>query len=524
MNVLLVFAIIFAGVAGANAPTEPQGISDSPFKGSAPVTPQNKIDELVLARLKRPGIQPAILCSDAVFVRRVYLDVIGTLPTTKEARDFLQDQNPNKRIALINRLLEREEFADYWTLKWCDILRVKSEFPINLWPNAVQAYYHWIHDSLRMNMPYDQFVRELLTSSGSNFRVPQVNFYRALQGRQPCDIARTVALTFMGTRYETLPQSARTNMEVFFSQVAYKKTAEWKEEIVYLNPAPAGPREAVFPDGKTVRIQPEEDPRRVFADWLTEPNNQWFTRNITNRIWAWLMGRGIINEPDDIRPDNPPANPELLAFLEKELVRSKYDLKHIYRLILNSGIYQQSSIPRSDNPQAEAMFACYPVRRLDAEVLIDALDQIGGTGENYSSNIPEPFTFIPEGERTIKLEDGSITSQFLEMFGRPARDTGLESERNNQPSDSQRLYLLNSNDIKNKIERSPILREQAEAAKGNRTELIKNIYLTILSRYPTKSESDIAEKYFQSEGMARKAAIDDLAWSLINTKEFLYRH
>jgi hypothetical protein len=157
-------------------------------------------------------------------------------------------------------------------------------------------------------------------------------------------------------------------------------------------------------------------------------------------------------------------------------------------------------------------------------VLIDALDQIGGTGENYSSNIPEPFTFIPEGERSIKLEDGSITSQFLEMFGRPARDTGLESERNNQPSDFQRLYLLNSNDIKNKIERSPILRQQAQAAKGNRTELIKNIYLTILSRYPTQAESDTAEKYFQSEGMTRKAAIEDLAWALINTKEFLYRH
>ena len=358
MNVLLVFAIIFAGAVGPNVPTEPQGISGSPFEGSTPATPQNKIDELVLAWFKRSGIQPANICSDGVFVRRVYLDVIGTLPTPKEADEFLQDQNPNKRISLINRLLEREEFVDYWTLKWCDLLRVKSEFPINLWPNAVQAYYRWIHDSLRMNMPYDQFARELLTSSGSNFRVPQVNFYRAIQGRNLSDIARTVALTFMGTRYESLPQSTRTNMEVFFSQVAYKKTAEWKEEIIYLNPAPARPREAVFPDGRKVQIQPEDDPRRVFADWLTEPNNQWFARNITNRVWAWLMGRGIINEPDDIRPDNPPVNPELLAFLEKELVRSKYNLKTIYRLILNSGIYQQSSIPRSNNPQAEE---CSPV-------------------------------------------------------------------------------------------------------------------------------------------------------------------
>ena len=522
MNRPLLAALVLMAIIN-QCGAEPPQIAP-PFESDIGIVSASRIDTLVSAGLKNRGIKPALLCSDEVFIRRVYLDVIGTLPSPPEIRKFLEDSNPNKRISLINRLLEREEFVDYWTLKWCDLLRVKSEFPINLWPNAVQAYYHWIHDCIRTNIPNDHFVRELLTSRFSNFRVPQVNFYRAIQGRQPSDIARTVALTFMGTRYESLPQSTRTNMEVFFSQVAYKKTAEWKEEIVYLNPAPVGPREAVFPDGKTVQIRPEDDPRRVFADWLTEPNNQWFARNITNRVWTWLMGRGIINEPDDIRPDNPPVNPELLAFLEKELVRSKYDLKHIYRLILNSGIYQQSSIPRSDNPQAEAMFACYPVRRLDAEVLIDALDQISGTGENYSSNIPEPFTFIPEGRRAIKLEDGSITSQFLEMFGRPARDTGLESERNNQPSDFQRLYLLNSNDIKNKIERSPILRQQAEAAKGNRIELIKNIYLTILSRYPTQAESDTADKYFQKEGMTRKAAIEDLAWALINTKEFLYRH
>ncbi len=496
----------------------------APFESDTQTVRGSRIDALAAAGLNKYGLAPGPLCSDEVFIRRVYLDVIGTIPTPAETRKFLEDSSPNKRIALINRLLEREEFADYWALKWCDLLRVKSEFPINLWPNAVQAYYRWIHDAVRMNMPYDRFARELLTSSGSNFREPQVNFYRAIQGRQPSDIARTVSLTFMGTRYENFPQAVRTDMELFFSQVAYKKTAEWKEEIVYLNQASSGNKVAVLPDGKIIQISPEDDPRQLFADWLTEPNNPWFARNITNRVWAWLMGRGIINEPDDIRPDNPPVNPELLGFLEKELVRSKYDLKAIYRLILNSSTYQQSSIARGDNAKAEAMFACYTVRRLDAEVLIDALNEIGGTGEKYSSNIPEPYTFIPEGQRTVKLEDGSITSEFLEMFGRPTRDTGLESERNNQPSDSQRLYLLNSNDIKNKIERSPILRQQAEAAKGNRTELIKNIYITILSRYPTPDEIKTVEKYFEGEGMTRKAAIEDLAWALINTKEFLYRH
>jgi len=517
MKALLVLTAVFAGVIDTP-------VSNTLFESSNIDLPQTRIDELVLVKLKQSGIEPANLCSDAVFIRRVYIDIIGTLPTAKEARDFFQDKNPNKRRVLINRLLQRDEFADYWTLKWCDVLRVKSEFPINLWPNAVQAYYRWIHDSVRTNMPYDRFARELLTSNGSNFRNPQVNFFRAIQGREPNAIAGAVALTFMGSRFESLPADTRSNMGIFFSRVGYKQTSEWKEEIVYLNPEPGYNLKAVLPDGNAVEIKTEQDPRQVFADWLIQSENPWFNKNIVNRIWFWLMGKEIIHQPDDIGPGNPASNPELLAYLENELVKSKYDLPYIYKLILNSRTYQQSSIPRSDNPKAEAMFAYYPVSRLDAEVLIDALDAIGQTGESYSSNIPEPFTFIPEGFRTIKLPDGSITSQFLETFGRPARDTGLESERNNQPSDFQRLYLLNSSDIRNKIERSVVLRRQIEGARGNQKELINNIYLTILSRYPTQAEATVAEKYFQSEGMTRRAAVDDLAWALINTKEFLYRH
>jgi len=357
----------------------------------------------------------------------------------------------------------------------------------------------------------------MLTSSGSNFRVPQVNFYRAIQGQEPSAIAGAVALTFMGVRLENWPEARRSGMEVFFSRVAYKLTAEWKEEIVYLDPAQIEPLEAVFPDGATVRIPPDRDPRAVFADWLIAQKNPWFARNIVNRIWAWLLGRGIIHEPDDIRPDNLAVHPELLAYLENQLVKNDYDLKHIYRLILNSRTYQQSSISHSDNSEAEAMFACYPVRRLEAEVLIDALCWISGTKESYSSPIPEPFTFIPE-------EDGSITSQFLEMFGRPSRDTGMESERNNQPSDAQRLHLLNSSHVQNKIERSARLNGLIRAAKGNRQTLANMIYLNILSRYPTKIELAAAQRYFQSMGKNLRQGTNDLAWALINTKEFLYRH
>ncbi len=484
----------------------------------------NLIDALVISALRKKGIQPANLCSDEIFIRRVYLDVNGSLPEPQEVRNFLQNRSPHKRAALINKLLKREEFADYWSLKWCDLLRVKAEFPINLWPNAVQAYHRWIHDCLRDNMPYDQFARELLTSSGSNFRVPQVNFYRAVQGREPSAIAGAVALTFMGVRLDKWPEDRRNGIEAFFSRVAYKGTAEWKEEIVYLDPAAVEPLKAVFPDGVAVEIKPGQEPRVVFADWLISGGNPWFARNIVNRIWAWLMGRGIIHEPDDIRPDNPAVHPRLLAYLEKELVDSDYDLRYIYSLILNSRTYQQSSIPRSSHPEAEAMFACYPVRRLEAEVLVDALCWLSGTQESYSSPIPEPFTFIPEENRSIELADGSISSQFLEMFGRPSRDTGMESERNNQPSDAQRLHLLNSSHVQNKIERSRRLNGLIKASKGKRGTLIGMIYLNILSRYPMQAELATAEKYFQTRGVGIRQATNDLAWALINSKEFLYRH
>jgi len=495
-----------------------------PFESGGEIVSENPIDALVLSALRERGIEPAKPCSDEVFIRRVYLDVIGTLPDPQAVRRFLRARRPDKRAALIDALLERDEFADYWALKWCDLLRVKAEFPINLWPNAVQAYHRWIRDSIRENKPYDQFARELLTSSGSNFRVPPVNFYRAIQGREPSAIASAVALTFMGTRMQSWPEAQRAGMEAFFSRVAYKGTAEWKEEIVHLDPAPVDPLDAVFPDGTTVRILPGDDPRLVFADWLVASDNPWFARTIANRLWAWLLGRGIIHDPDDIRPDNPPVSPELLAYLEKELVNADYDLRHMYRLILNSLTYQQSSIPRSNHPDAEALFAHYQVRQLDAEVLIDALCWIFGPGETYSSAIPEPFTFVPERQRTILLADGSITSQFLEMFGRPPRDTGLESERNNQPTDAQRLHLLNSTHIQKKIERSWWLRELMRTAKGDSRFLITAMYLKILSRPPTQAEIADSEKYARTSGLGTRQAVSDLSWALINTKEFLYRH
>ncbi|MFC1763201.1 DUF1553 domain-containing protein [Planctomycetota bacterium] len=486
--------------------------------------PGNRIDALVVKSLQEKGIEPANLCSDAVFIRRVYLDVIGTLPEPQIVRRFLQDSHPNKRSRTIDELLEHEAYLDYWTLRWCDLFRVKAEFPINLWPNAVQAYHRWVHDALAQNMPYDRFAHDLLTASGSNFRVPPANFYRAIQGQDSSVIAEAVALTFMGVRLDAWPIERRAGFVAFFSRVAFKQTAEWKEEIVYSDPEPTESVQVVFPGGKSMIIPAGTDPRQVFADWLISADNPWFARNIVNRIWAWLLGYGIIHEPDDIRPDNPPAHPQVLALLEGELVRSNYDLRHIYRLILNSRTYQQSSIPLTKHPEAATLFACYPVRRLDAEVLIDALSWMSGTHERYSSPIPEPFTFVPEEHRSIELADGSITSQFLEMFGRPARDTGLFSERNNQITDAQCLHLLNSSHVQQMIERSWRLKNAMRVAKNNKQKLIDSLYLTILAREPSEAEVTAALDYFNAKGMNSRNATFDLAWALINSKEFLYRH
>jgi len=505
------------------------------FEILAPFTPRGRIDELVSARWKQLGIEPANPCSDAVFLRRAYLDVIGTLPTVQEARAFLTDKSPDKRKKLIDALLERPEFAEYWAMKWCDILRVKAEFPINLWPNAAQAYHRWIRNAVRDGLPYDKFVREMLTSSGSNFRVPQVNFYRALQSKDPKGIARAVALTFMGSRAEKWPGERLTGMSAFFLKVGYKPTGEWKEEIVFFDPhkvytpprppgpapkpdakktiakkaadkkaAPVPPPKPVLPDGTAVEIPWDKDPREVFADWLVTPKNPWFTRHIANRVWYWLMGRGIVHEPDDIRPDNPASNPELLNWLGEELIKADYDLKRLYRLILNSSTYQLSSIPKSKHPEAAVHFASYAVRRLEAEVIIDALNQITGTTESYMSIIPEPYTFVPETRRAISLPDGSITSAFLELFGRPPRDSGMESERNNRITAGQRLHLLNSNHIRNKLRNGPGLRKLREEGDAR-----ENLYLAILSRFPGDLD--------WGDG-------GNLGWELINSTEFLFRH
>jgi len=485
--------------------------------------PENIVDTQINTILSRFNAKMRNQCSDYVFVRRVYLDLVGRLPTPEEIDGFINDRSPYRRKILIEKLFEKDDFALYWTMKWADILRVKSEYPINLWPNAVQAYHRWIYEKIKQNLPYDKFARELLTSSGSNFRVPAVNFYRAIQGRSPQSIAKAVAQTFMGIDFEKLSGQQQENLSMFFSRVAYKKTLEWKEEIVYLNPAPAKRFRATFLDGKTVDVYPEQDGRVIFADWLISPQNQWFSQNIVNRVWAWLMGQGIISPVDDTYGKET-IGKDLLKTLEDELVKSGYDIKHICRIILNSRTYQQSPIPTDETKNPDIQFAFYKVRQMEAEVLLDALCYLGGRGEEYISQIPEPFTVIPRENRTIGLADGSITSSFLITFGRPSRDTGLESERNTRPTDKQRLFMLNSSDIQRRIILSPVLKKAISQLWKNKKDSVIMIYKIILSRPPSPEELVIADDYFNNSGLLPYQAANDIAWALINSKEFLFKH
>ena len=486
---------------------------------------QNKVDELVFKKQAETSFPPGELCSDSVFIRRVYLDVIGTLPSAADVRKFVADKSQKKREKLIAELLSRPEFAEYWALKWGDLLRIKAEFPSNLWPNAVHAYHRWLRDAFRANMPFDEFARALLTSSGSNFRDPPVNFYRPFQERSPRNLFEASALIFMGVRLEN---SGWTDEQIqrmcaFFEKVGYKGTDEWKEEIIFFDaqktfsvaPAPVG--------GAPLNLTDTDDPRIAFTDWLTAPENPWFAQNIVNRIWFWLMGRGIIHEADDVRPGNPAWSPELLRFLESELVKNKYDLQHIYKLILNSSTYQLSSIPTPANEKDEAGFSVYRVRRMPAEVLIDAICFVTATSEEYSSAVPEPFTFVPPSRRTIQLSDGSIKSPFLEMFGRPGRDSSLESDRNDNVSVFQALHLLNSSHIRNKVMQSAKLRTQF-ANPPNGLTGVDMLYLSILSRYPEPEEKKVFDNYKKTSELTSDQAHYDLAWALINSSEFLLKH
>ncbi len=516
-------AVVFAATAWAAA---------ADAVGPVTIPPASKkLDELVEQKCRSLNIEPAAICSDEVFLRRVYLDVTGTLPDIEEAKAFLADTGSSKRAALIDRLLQRAEFADYWALKWADLLRIKSEFPVRLWPKATQTYYRWVRQSLAENKPYDRFVTELLTSTGSNFSDGPCNFMRGVTNKDPQSLAQITALLFMGLRSAgsdaNVPAGLGADdlqgLSAFFAQVRYKSTGEWKEEIVYLDSAGVlrdankqviAPR---FPGRVEANVPPGQDARVVLAAWLTKPDNPYFARNIANRTWSWLIGRGIVEECDDFRPANPPSNPGLLDHLAAEMIASHCDVRHLFRILLNSHTYQRASETASPSPKADECFARYRPRRLPAEVLLDAMCKVTQTTQSYSSIIPEPFTKLTDW-RAITVADGSIGSPFLELFGRPPRNSPIESERNSRLSLRQVLYLLNSSDVERMITTSPRLKRLGQA-KVTDAEIIEELYQAALSRPPSEAEKQSVLALMKNKPRAQ--AVGDLTWAILNSGLFM---
>ncbi len=500
----------------------------------------NPLDAAVARNLRELGVEPSPLCSDAEYLRRVCLDLMGALPPAEKAREFLADTDPLKREKLPDWIFERSEYADYWAMRWCDVLRVKSEFPSNLWPNAVQAYHAWLRAAMASNMPYDKMARALLLTSGSNFRDAPCNFYRATQRRTPAGLASAFALIFMGARldcadckehpYATWTREQADGLAAFFVNVRYKKTDEWKEEIVFFtstwNPyKPAGETvPPALPDGAAVAYSRQANPQKLLADWLTSPANPYFARHVANRYWSALFGRGITMPVDDVRPGNPPSNPELLDVLARKVVESGYDLRALLRFIVTSQTYQRSSATNATNAGDTQCFSHYVPRRLDAEVLADAIGTATGAYEFFESRIPEPFAMWPDDFHSVQNPDASVTSSFLETFGRPGRDTSYEVERDRNPSMAQALYLLDSEKLTQKLaKKDGVVRKLVQKHGADSRGFTEECYLMLLSRMPTASELDLITAHIKTTRDKNKAA-QDVVWALINTKEFLYKH
>ena len=489
-------------------------------------------------KLNLPAVPPA---GDAVFYRRIWLNGAGRLPSEKEVREFLRSRKPGKRSEAIEKVLASGEHADLIAMRFADMLRIKSEFPINLWPNAVQAFHYRLREDIFNNRSYGEMVREMLTSSGSNFREVYANFFRTTGDRSPEGLAAITALTFMGLRLEKLPEEERNAFRNFFSRIRYKSTYEWKEEIVYTDPAEATIRAYLPGSGSFTIHSPAEDPRQVLAKALIDGENTYFARAFVNRAWSWFFGKGFTKEADDMEVERggvaaflenlglkkSPQNvvqKDLLDFLAKEFRSSGYDMRHLFRLIMNSSAYGSSSrAEKKLHALLEKHFYTYPIRRMEAEIISDCLGALTGVYGKYSSVIPEPFTYLPAGTRAVQVADGSISSAFLDQFGRPSRDTGKVSDRRNFITGSQRLYLLNSGTLYNQLNRQGwrIARE----VRWNLRKGVERFYLMALSRYPTEKEFKLVQAYYNRLPKKQKGRVwPDLIWVLANSKEFLYYH
>lgn len=486
----------------------------------------NFIDSLVGKKLARLNVAPSGLCDDAEFLRRVTIDLCGSLPTPDEVRAFLADKSPDKRAKRVEELLKRPEFADLMAKRWADILRVDRQA---LGHERAKAYYRWIRDAFVENKPFDAFARELLTAEGPLKEVPAANFFKVVT--KPGEAASTLSQVFLGVRIacaechhhpaDRWTQTDYTGMVSFFTPLGTRGSGSVESLFAVHEPISKHPRtgESVFAYALGTpmpKANPTGDRRAVLAEWMTDPKNPYFARNLANRVWAMLTGRGIVEPVDDVRATNPPSNPELLDGLAAFVVEKKFDVRALVRLICASRTYQASSAPNASNEKDELNFSRALFKRPDAEVLLDMISQATG--------VPERYPGMPAGTKAIQLWDSKAKHDFLRLFGRPQRISACECERNTEPSTGQVLNLLNSPELQKKLAHEAGTVAKLVAAQPDDAKLVEELYLRLFGRFPTAKERDTAVAYLSRKAGERRKAAEDLMWAMLNSLEFQFNH
>ncbi|MCS7046907.1 MAG: DUF1553 domain-containing protein, partial [Gemmataceae bacterium] len=503
------------------------------FKWSNP--PENNyVDKFAFAKMKLLNIQPSELCTDQEFIRRATMDLCGVLPTPEEIKRFMESKDPNKRAKLIDELLERPEYADFWTLKWSDVFRSNRK---TIQQKGTHVFQKWLRNHIDQNTPLSRVIHEVVTASGSTFANPPANYYRI--AKEPTSLAETTAQLFFGIRlqcakchnhpFERWTQDDYYSFAAFFARVKQRKdpiepgaAPNTGAEFVYVErvgevnqPRTGKTMEPKFMGGAVAKVAPGKDRREALAAWMTSADNPFVPKSLVNRIWYHLMGRGIVEPVDDFRDSNPSANDELLDALAKDFVAKNFDVKHLIRTIMNSRTYQLSALTNDFNKDDNKYFSHAVVKLHTAETLFDALC--------YVTDVPEKFPGYPLGTRSVQLPDGEVNHPFLKTFGQPARELACECERESDSNLAQALQLINGPAVNDRL-RNPNNRiGKLLAAKKSDPEILNELFMVTLSRLPSADEAKAMLDHV-NKAMDKRKAWEDVHWALINSKEFLFRH
>jgi hypothetical protein len=492
----------------------------------------NEIDERVGEKLNQLRIVPSDLAEDEIFLRRVFLDVIGLPPTEEERKIFLSDTRPGKREILIDDLLSRKEFTEMWVMKWAELMQIRTsnQGQQKVSYKAALGYYQWLRERIAGNVPFNEWVRELLSAEGGTFSNPATNFFQVEQ--DVLKLTENVAQVFMGTRiqcaqchnhpFDRWTMDDYYGFAAFFAQVKRKPAEDPRERVIYdeggeiQNPVTKRNVEPKFLGGAKPDLK-NQSRRKAVADWLVSPENPWFARNVVNIVWAHFHGVGIVEPVDDVRVSNPPSNPELLDALAEKFISYHYDFKKLVRDICTSRTYQLSSRTNDTNVTDSRNFSHSTIRRVRAEVLLDAISQITGT--------PNKFKGLPPGARAVQIADGNTSNYFLTTFGRATRATVCSCEVKMEPNLSQALHLLNGDTTHRRIRQGKVV-EKLYAEKKSPSEIIDQLYIKTLSRKPTPEEREkLLKVVSQVEGAEQtREVLEDIFWSLLNSKEFIFNH